>query len=76
LVCQGQVAYYAHPGAMPHSSQIQTLVVDGPGWSFIKKFDKTKDGRDGILVLKTQAKGALAKLTRKQAAYAKLASST
>jgi hypothetical protein len=51
------------------------LIVDGPGWSFIKKFDKTKDGRGAVLALKAQAEGTSAKLTRKQAAYASLSSS-
>ena len=50
-------------------------MVDGPGWSFIKKFDKLKDGREAVLALKAQAEGTSAKLTRKQAAYASLASS-
>ena len=49
--------------------------VDGPGWSFIKKFDRTKDGRGAVLALKSQAEGTSAKLTRKQAAYASIASS-
>lgn len=55
--------------------QFKPLVVDGPGWSFIKRFDKKKDGRSAVLALKTQAEGTSAKLTRKQAAYASIASS-
>ena len=55
--------------------QFKPLVVDGPGWSFIKRFDKKKDGRGAVLALKTQAEGTSAKLTRKQAAYASIASS-
>ena len=55
--------------------EFKPLVVDGPGWSFIKRFDKAKDGRAAVLALKTQAEGTSAKLTRKQAAYASLASS-
>jgi hypothetical protein len=55
--------------------EFKPLVVDGPGWSFIKKFDKTKDGRSAVLALKSQAEGTSAKLTRKQAAYASIASS-
>jgi len=39
------------------------LVVDGPGWNFIKKFDKLKD------------EGTSAKITRKNQAYASIASS-
>jgi hypothetical protein len=55
--------------------EFKPLVVDGPGWSFIKKFDKSKDGRGAVLTLKAQAEGTSAKLTRKQAAYASIASS-
>jgi hypothetical protein len=56
--------------------EFKPLVVDGPGWSFIKKFDRSKDGRSAVLTLKSQAEGTSAKLTRKQAAYASIASST
>jgi hypothetical protein len=56
--------------------EFKPLVVDGPGWSFIKKFDRSKDGRGAVLALKSQAEGTSAKLTRKQAAYASIASST
>jgi hypothetical protein len=50
-------------------------VVDGPGWSFVRKFDKHKDGRGAVLALKTQAEGTSAKITRKQSAYASITSS-
>ena len=56
--------------------EFKPLVVDGPGWSFIKRFDKKKDGRGAVLALKSQAEGTSAKLTRKQTAYASIASST
>ncbi len=55
--------------------EFKPLVVDGPGWSFIKRFDKKKDGQGAVLALKAQAEGTSAKLTRKQAAYASIASS-
>lgn len=55
--------------------EFKPLVVDGPGWSFIKKYDRAKDGRSAVLALKAQAEGTSAKLTRKQAAYASIASS-
>jgi len=57
-------------------NEIKILVVDGSGWSFIRKYDKMKDGRSAILALKAQAEGLLAKLTRKAKAYASLASAT
>jgi hypothetical protein len=56
--------------------EIKILVVDGSGWSFIKKFDKTRDGRSAILALKAQAEGLSARLTRKAKAYASRASAT
>lgn len=55
--------------------EFKPLVVDGPGWSFVKKFDRAKNGRGAVLALKTQAEGTSAKLTRKQTAYASIASS-
>ena len=55
--------------------EFNPLVVDGPDWSFIKKYDKLKDGRSAVLALKTQAKGTSAKLTWKQTAYVSIASS-
>ena len=51
------------------------LVVDGPGWSFVKKFEKQKDGRSAVLVLKIQVEGTSAKITQKNQAYALIASS-
>ena len=56
--------------------EFKPLVVDGPGWGFVKKFDKHKDGRGAVLALKTQAEGTSAKITRKQAAYASIVSSS
>jgi hypothetical protein len=55
--------------------KFKDLVVDGPGWSFVKKFDKRKDGRGAVMALKTQAEGTSLKLTRKQATYASITSS-
>jgi len=52
--------------------EFKPLVVDGPGWGFIKKFDKAKDGRKAVLALKRQAEGLSATQTRKAAAYASL----
>jgi hypothetical protein len=31
--------------------ELKPLVVDGPEWGFIKKFDKSRDGRKAILAL-------------------------
>jgi hypothetical protein len=56
--------------------EFKPLIVDGPGWGFVKKFDKQKDGRGAVLALKTQAEGTSAKITRKQAVYASIGSSS
>lgn len=53
---------------------LKPLVVDGPGWGFIQKFDKTKNGRGAVLALRAQAEGQSAKLTRKAKAYASMSS--
>ena len=39
--------------------ELKPLVVDGPGWSFIKKFDKKKQGRKAVLALRMQAEGTV-----------------
>ena len=52
--------------------ELKPLVIDGPGWGFIKQFDKTKDGRSAVLALKSQAEGLAAKLTRKMKAYSSI----
>jgi hypothetical protein len=51
------------------------LVVGGPGWSFVKKYEKHKDGRSAVLALKMQAEGTSAKITCKIQAYALIESS-
>jgi hypothetical protein len=56
--------------------ELKPLVVDGPGWSFIKKYDKKKQGRKAVLALKMQAEGTSAKISRKAAVYASIASSS
>jgi hypothetical protein len=51
-------------------NEFKPLVVDGPGWGFIKKFDKTQNGRGAVLALQAQAEGQSALQTRKNKAYA------
>jgi len=53
--------------------EFKILVLKGPGWTFIKSFDKHKDGRNAILTLKRQCEGTSAIQTRKASAYAKIA---
>ena len=50
------------------------LIMDGPGRSFIQKFDKTTDGRGAYLTLKLTAEGTSAQTTRKAQAYSQISS--
>ncbi len=54
--------------------EFKALVLKGPGWSFIKAFDRTKNGRNAILTLCRQCEGTSAVQSRKASAYAKIAS--
>ena len=38
-------------------NDLKPLVIEEAGWAFIKKFDRSKNGRGAILALKRQAKG-------------------
>ena len=51
-------------------SELKPLLIDGPAWAFIKRFDKKADGRQAVLSLIRHAEGDAALNTRKQAAYA------
>ena len=50
------------------------MVVDGPGWAFIREFDKAKDGCKAVLALKARAEGLSSSLICKTKAYASIAS--
>jgi hypothetical protein len=54
-------------------NNLKPLVIEGAGWAFIKKFDRSKNGRGALMALKRQAEGTSAKRTRKARAYASLA---
>jgi len=54
--------------------KFKALVLKGPGWSFVKAFDRTRNGREAVLALKCQCEGTSAIQSRKAAAYAKIAS--
>jgi len=54
--------------------EFKALVLKGPGWSFIKAYDRAKNGRGAVLALHYQCKGTSAVQTCKAAAYAKIAS--
>jgi hypothetical protein len=53
--------------------EFKALVLKGPGWSFIKGFDRTKNGREAVLTLRRQCEGTSAIQSRKAAACAKIA---
>jgi hypothetical protein len=52
--------------------EFKALALKGPGWSFIKSFDRTRNGREAILTLRRQCEGTSAIQSRKAAAYAKI----
>jgi hypothetical protein len=54
--------------------ELKPLVLDGPGWAFVRKYDKAKDGRKAVLALKAQAEGLSSTLTHKVKAYSSIAS--
>lgn len=54
----------------------KALLQDGPGWTFVKQFDRVKDGRQAILLLKEQNESTNGLTTRKNKAYAELNSLT
>jgi hypothetical protein len=53
--------------------EFKALIIKGPGWSFVKAFDRAKDGRNAVLTLRCQCEGTSAVQTRKASAYAKIA---
>ena len=56
--------------------ELKTFVVNGEGWSYIKRFERSQDGRKAYLALKTQCEGTASKITRKNKAYASIANAT
>jgi hypothetical protein len=53
-------------------NELKPLVVDGPGWAFVRRFDKAKDGRAAVLALRAQAEGPAAEQVRIAKAYASI----
>ena len=53
--------------------ELQALTIDGPGWTFIKNFQRARNGHAVILALKAQSEGWSATKMRKQEAYALIA---
>jgi hypothetical protein len=54
---------------------VKSLVIDGFGWSFVKRYDRTMDGRAAVLALRRQCEGKTSIKTRKNKAYASIAGS-
>lgn len=50
----------------------KALIVDGPGWTYVRPFDKAKDGRKAVLALKKQCEGENITQLRTTQAYTKL----
>lgn len=50
-------------------AEFKALVVEGPAWTHVKRFNRTSDGRGAILALKLQMEGPNSFLLRRQAAY-------
>ena len=48
-------------------------IIDGPGWTYVKQYNRTKNFPAAFLALKAQAEGTAAKQTRKAKAYAEIA---
>lgn len=55
--------------------ELKSFTVNGEGWSYIKKFEKSQDGRKAYLALKTQCEGTASKITRKNKVYALIGNS-
>lgn len=56
--------------------ELKSFTVNGEGWPYIKKFERSQDGRKAYLALKTQCEGTASKITRKNRAYASIANAT
>jgi hypothetical protein len=52
--------------------ELKSFTVNGEGWSYIKKYERSQDGRRAYLALKTQCEGTASKITRKNKAYASI----
>jgi hypothetical protein len=53
--------------------ELKSFNVNGEGSSYVKKFERSQDGRKAYLALKTQCEGTASKNTRKNKAYASIA---
>ena len=54
---------------------VKTLTIDGFGWNYVKRYDKTADGRKAVLALRRQCEGKTSIQTRKSKAYLSISTS-
>jgi uncharacterized membrane protein YgcG len=54
--------------------ELKVLLINGPGWTFIMRFDRSRDGRAAIRAIRNQCEGDATNHLRKQRAYAAIAS--
>ena len=52
--------------------KLKSFTVNGESWSYIKRYERSQDGRRANLALKTQCKGTALKITQKNKAYASI----
>ena len=52
--------------------ELKSFIVNGEGWSYIKRYEKQQDGRKAYMALKAQCEGTASKITRKNKAYASM----
>ena len=45
---------------------IKSLVIDGFGWNYVKRYDRSMDGRSAVLALRRQCEGKTSIKTRKE----------
>jgi len=53
--------------------ELKSVIVNGEGWTYIKRYEKRQDGREAYMALKLQCEGTASKITRKNKAYASIA---
>jgi len=55
---------------------LKSLLIDGDGWDFIKRFERRQDGRAAFTTLELQCEGTASKISRKNKAYAQISNAT
>jgi hypothetical protein len=55
---------------------VKSLVIDGFGWNYVKRYDRSMDGRAAVLALRRQCEGKTSIKTRKNKAYLSISGSS